>query len=140
MLFAISAAALVLLAGLAYLKTAAVTAASPSTLLTGAQEVPPVMSDATGNNTISVAADLTVSGDVYTAEIESTMAQIQSGAVGINGPNVVTLTQVSATRWSVPRGTKLTEAQYQSYKAGNLYVNVASAAHSEGEIRVQLSP
>jgi hypothetical protein len=140
MVFAISAAALVLLAGVTYLKTAAVTAASPSTLLTGAQEVPAVISEASGNSTISVAADLTVSGDVYTAGIASTMAQIQLGAVGSNGPIVVALTQVSATRWSVPKGTKLTESQYQSYKAGELYVNVLSAAHSKGDIRVQLTP
>jgi hypothetical protein len=140
MLFAISAAGLVLLAGVAYLNTAAVTAASPSTLLTGAQEVPAVISDASGNTTISVTANLTVSGDVFTEGIESTMAQIQLGAVGINGPVLVTLAQVSATRWSVPKGTKLSEAQYLSYKAGELYVNVHSAAHSDGEIRVQLAP
>jgi len=34
----------------------------------------------------------------------------------------------------------LTEAQMRSYKAGQLYVNVHSAANKGGEIRGQLEP
>ena len=37
--------------------------------------------------------------------------------------------------WSVPAGSKLTEEQMASFKAGNLYVNVHSAEHKPGEIR-----
>jgi hypothetical protein len=37
--------------------------------------------------------------------------------------------------WNVPLGTKLTDAQYESYKAGNLYFNIHSAANKAGEIR-----
>jgi CHRD domain len=40
----------------------------------------------------------------------------------------------------VPEGTKLTDDQYKSYKAGNLYVNVHTDAHKGGEIRAQISP
>jgi CHRD domain len=138
--FSISAFIVLLVASVACVTSVAVMAASPSTLLTGAQEVPAVPSDASAISTISVAADMTMSGNVDTMGIESTMAHIQLGAVGINGPIVVTLAQVSATRWSVPAGTKLSEAQYQSYKAGNLYVNVHSVAYNSGEIRLQLSP
>ena len=34
----------------------------------------------------------------------------------------------------------LTDAQYEAFKAGNLYVNVHSAANKGGEIRGQLKP
>jgi len=40
----------------------------------------------------------------------------------------------------VPEGTKLSEPQYQAYKAGELYVNVHSAENKGGEIRGQLTP
>jgi hypothetical protein len=40
----------------------------------------------------------------------------------------------------VPAGSKLTDAQYASFKAGNLYVNVHSPDHKGGEIRTQLKP
>jgi len=42
--------------------------------------------------------------------------------------------------WSVASGAKLSDAQYQAYKAGNLYVNVHTAAHKGGEIRAQIKP
>jgi hypothetical protein len=42
--------------------------------------------------------------------------------------------------WSVPAGARLTDAQYDAFKAGNLYVNVHTAAHKGGEIRGQLNP
>ena len=40
--------------------------------------------------------------------------------------------------YNVPAGAKLTEAQMASFKAGNLYVNVHSAANPGGEIRGQM--
>jgi len=138
--FLISAVPLLLAAGLVSMWSFPTMAAPPSLQLTGAQEVPPVSSQASASSTISVATDRTVSGDVETTGIESTMAHIHVGAVGVSGPIVVTLAQASATRWSVPAGTRLTEAQYQSYQAGELYVNVHSDAHKGGEIRLQLAP
>jgi hypothetical protein len=34
----------------------------------------------------------------------------------------------------------LTDAQYASYKAGNLYYNFHTEAHKSGEIRAQIRP
>lgn len=129
-----------LAAGAAYLGSVPTMAEPLSVTLTGAQEVPLVRTLATGTSTISVAADGTVTGAVDTIGIEGTMAHIHQGAIGVNGPVLVTLEKTSPMRWSVPAGTKLTDAQIQSYKSGDLYVNVHSAAHKSGEIRLQLTP
>jgi hypothetical protein len=108
--------------------------------LTGAEEVPPVSSPATGTGTIKVNDDMTVSGSVTTKGIEGVAAHIHAGAAGKNGPPVIPLEQKSPGVWSVPAGAKLTPDQYKAFKAGELYVNVHSAAHQGGEIRGQLKP
>jgi hypothetical protein len=108
--------------------------------LTGAEEVPPVSTAATGAGTIKVNDDMTVSGSVTTKGIEGVAAHIHSGAVGKNGPPVIPLEQTSPGVWSVPAGSKLTADQYKAFKAGELYVNVHSAAHKGGELRGQLKP
>lgn len=108
--------------------------------LTGAEEVPPVTTSASGTGTIKVNDDKTVSGSVTTQGIEGTAAHIHGAPAGKNGPPVITLTQTSPGVWSVPEGAKLTEEQYAAFKAGELYVNVHSAAHKPGEIRAQLKP
>jgi hypothetical protein len=109
-------------------------------LLSGAQEVPAVKTSASGNGTITINADMTVSGSITTAEIVGTAAHIHSAAAGKNGPVAVALTKSGDNTWSVPAGAKLTDAQYQAYKAGELYVNVHSADNKGGEIRGQLKP
>jgi hypothetical protein len=108
--------------------------------LTGAEETPPVTTSASGTGTITIAADKSVSGTVKTAGIEGTVAHIHVGAPGQSGPPIITLTKGSDGQWSVPAGSKLTEDQYASFKAGNLYVNVHSAEHKAGEIRGQMKP
>jgi hypothetical protein len=108
--------------------------------LTGAQEVPPVTTSASGSGTITVGADKSVSGSVTTSGIAATAAHIHEGAMGANGPVIVPLAKTSDNVWSVAPGAKLTDSQYDSYKAGKLYVNVHSAANKGGEIRAQLKP
>ncbi len=109
--------------------------------LTGAEEVPPVTTSASGSGSIKVKDDMSVSGSIKTTGIAGTAAHIHSGAPGQNGAVVITLSKSSdGNTWSVPADAKLTAAQYKEYKAGNLYVNVHSAAHKAGELRGQLKP
>lgn len=115
-------------------------AAAAALKLTGAEEVPPVTTSASGEGTIAVAADGAVSGSVKTTGIDATMAHIHHGAAGKNGPVIIPLTKGADGEWSVPAGAKLDEAQMKAYKAGDLYVNVHSDAHKGGEIRAQLKP
>jgi hypothetical protein len=108
--------------------------------LVGAQETPPVTTSATGTGNITVSADKSVRGTIKTTGIEGTVAHIHEGAPGQAGPPIITLVKGDNGSWSVPAGAKLTDAQYASFKAGNLYVNVHSEAHKPGEIRDQLKP
>jgi hypothetical protein len=108
--------------------------------LTGANEVPPVSTKASGKSTITVADDKSVSGSVIIDDMTATAAHIHQGATGASGPVIIPLTKTSDKVFTVPANTKLTDPQYGAYKAGNLYVNVHSAAHPGGEIRVQLKP
>ena len=108
--------------------------------LTGAEETPPVTTSATGQGTIHIAKDKSVTGSVKTTGIEGTAAHIHVGAKGESGPPIITLTKGADGSWSVPDGSKLTDEQWADFKAGKLYVNVHSAEHKPGEIRAQLKP
>jgi hypothetical protein len=127
-------------ATIALLWFGAASAADVKVNLSGAEEVPPVTTSATGTGTIKVNADKSVTGSVTTKGIEGTAAHIHVGAAGKSGPPVIPLEQSSPGVWSVPAGAKLTDEQYANFKAGELYVNVHSAAHKPGEIRAQLKP
>jgi hypothetical protein len=115
-------------------------AADVKVKLTGAEETPPVTTSATGSGTIVIGADKSVSGTIKTQGIDGTVAHIHVGAPGVAGPIAITLTKGADGTWTVPAGSKLTDEQYASFKAGNLYVNVHSAEHKPGEIRAQLKP
>ena len=129
-----------LLASLALAGGAPAVASDVKVNLTGAEETPPVTTSATGTSTIAVAADKSISGTIKTKGIDGTVAHIHVGAPGQSGPPIITLSKGADGAWSVPTGSKLTDEQYASFKAGNLYVNVHSAEHKPGEIRAQLKP
>ena len=121
-------------------------------VLTGEKEVPPVKTAAAGLEDISVRPGKCPStgssstdcpllvGTVQTTGIVGTAAHVHQGAVGQNGPVIVTLVPTSTDTWAIPQGTVLTDAQYQAYLKGQLYVNVHSDANRSGEIRAQVKP
>ena len=110
-----------------------------SVKLSGAQEVPPVNTSGTGSGSFRATEDGSISGSVTTKNVPGTMAHIHLGARGRNGPVIVPLTKNGDT-YSVPAGRKLTSAQLQAFKAGDLYVNVHSNKYKGGEVRAQLQP
>lgn len=114
--------------------------ATATLTLTGAEEVPPVTTSALATGAFEVRPDGSMSGSIATTGIIVTGAHIHEGAHGTNGPVIVPLTATADNVWSVPANVKLTPAQYESYRAANLYVNVHSSAHPDGEIRSQLWP
>jgi hypothetical protein len=107
--------------------------------LTGAQEVPPANTQGTGTGSFRVASDGAISGSVTTTGVQGTMAHIHQAAKGQNGPVIVPLTKKGDT-YTVPEGRKLTPAQMEALKQGNLYVNVHSDRYKGGEVRAQLQP
>ena len=93
---------------------------------------------ATGTGAITILMDKSVRGSVATTGISGTAAHIHMAPAGQNGPVIVSLTRTAANAWSVPPGARLTDAQYDAFKQGSLYVNVHSAGTPSGEIRGQL--
>jgi hypothetical protein len=107
--------------------------------LSGQQEVPPLSVPGSGSGSFRVAEDGTITGSVTTKDVAGTMAHIHRGAKGVNGPVIVPLEKKGDT-YSVPAGRKLTPAQMNDLKAGNLYVNVHTAKNKGGEVRGQIQP
>jgi len=106
--------------------------------LSGSNEVPPVTTTATGTGTVTIGADRSVSAKITVSGMTATAAHIHEGAAGANGPVIVPFTKTGDNTFAAPDGAKLTDSQYASYKAGNLYVNVHSARNPGGEVRAQL--
>lgn len=106
--------------------------------LSGGQEVPAVQTSASGSGTIIVEDDKSIKGKITTSDIKATGAHIHEGAVGKTGSDIITLKKTGENEWSVPPDAKLTDAQYDAFKAGGLYINVHSDANKAGEIRGQL--
>jgi CHRD domain-containing protein len=109
-------------------------------VLSGDQEIPPVTTSASGIGTISVGADKSVRGSVTVTGVSPTAAHIHEAPAGKSGPIIIPLVKTADNVWSVPEGAKLTDAQYESYKAAGLYYNVHSATYRGGEIRGQIKP
>ena len=109
-------------------------------MLSGDQEVPAVKTAAAGSGTLMIGDDKSVGGSVTTTGVAATAAHIHIAGAGKNGPVIVPLEKSGDNGWKVPAGAKLNDDQMKAFKAGELYVNVHSAANPGGEIRGQLKP
>ena len=109
-------------------------------MLSGTEEVPPVTTAAKGIAVVTITPERAVRAEVSVSGMIPTASHIHEGPAGANGQVIVPFVK-SDTDTNVfvsQPGARLTEAQYASYKAGNLYVNVHSAKNPGGEIRAQL--
>jgi len=68
-----------------------VTAAEIQVKLSGDQEVPPVQTSASGSGSVTVEDDKSIKGKIITDGIKGNGAHIHEGAVGKNGPDIITL-------------------------------------------------
>jgi hypothetical protein len=129
-------AAAIALAGCAGMQASRLTNVSPS----GAEQVPPVVTSASGTGTFTVYQDRTVTGSVTVLGLSPVAAHIHVGARGKNGPVAIGLTKSSDTVWAVPAGARFSDEQYKAFLAGETYVNFHTPANKGGEIRAQLQP
>ena len=106
--------------------------------LSGANEVPPVQTAASGRAHVRVGGDGTVEVRVNVEGMTATAAHIHQGAAGANGPVIVPLAKSGDTTFVSAPGFKMSEDHVKAYRAGNTYVNVHSAKNPGGEVRGQL--
>jgi len=105
--------------------------------LSGSNEVPPVTTSATGTATVTIKPDHSVVVKETVTGMTATASHIHEAAAGTNGPVIVPFTKTGDNTFAAADTAKLTDSQYESFKAGKLYVNVHSAANPGGEIRAQ---
>ena len=109
--------------------------------LTGAQEVPPVTTTATGIALFRVVDNNKMYSKVTVSNLETTdaltAAHIHTGAIGLNGAVLIPLA-ASAADFGVTKITNLTTAQYTALLNSRLYVNVHTTLFPAGKIRGQL--
>ncbi len=109
--------------------------------LSGAQEVPPVSSPATGN--AEVVVNLSTMAMTYRVTYAGLTGPATAGH--IHGPAPagqnagVKIPFRSVAQSPVTGSATLTAEQYADLKAGRYYVNIHTAAHAGGEIRGQLA-
>lgn len=120
--------------------SAAASGADVKVTLGGDQEVPAVSTAAKGSGTVTIGDDGTVKGMITTSGVTATAAHIHMAGAGKNGPVVVPMVKSGDSGWTFAPDAKLNADQMKAFKAGDLYINVHSAANPGGEIRGQLKP
>jgi len=113
--------------------------------LTGAQQVPPVQTSATGTATLTYdpsTRKLTWSVAFSGLSSAATMAHFHGpAAAGANAKPVIWISKQGTPPTSPMTGeATLTPEQAQQFMAGDWYVNVHSKDHPSGEIRGQVMP
>lgn len=116
-----------------------------STILSGAEEVPPVATQATGFGTFlfdDEALSLSCSVNFYNLTAPSTVAHIHAAPAGTNGAAVFPLFGGAGltTGYYVGIWEDMTPTDVANLWAGGLYTNIHSEMFPGGEIRGQIRP
>jgi hypothetical protein len=113
------------------------------TTMTGDQEVPPVVTMASGIAATTVDRETgTVTLHLNaTGAADAEFSHIHTGPAGQNGPVLIPLAQdlMDTGHWSVT-GEQLVGTSLADYRGGQLYVNLHTPANPGGEIRGQIVP
>ena len=107
---------------------------------TVANEVPPVGSTAIGERVRHHQRGPHCSRQGHRERDDGTAAHIHERRDQNNGPVIIPFNKTADNVFEAPAGAKLTDAQYDAYTKGNLYINVHSAKYPGGEVRAQLKP
>lgn len=112
-------------------------------VLTGPQEVPPVVTSGIGTCTITlddVTGSVSVTGSFTGLSGSATAAHIHGlAAPGVSAGIIVGLVETGGTSGTISGGGILTPAEVTGMLAGLTYVNVHTPAHGGGEIRGQIT-
>jgi hypothetical protein len=109
--------------------------------LTGQEEVPPVITTATGNAYLRLTSNQVLYSNVTGANVEPNdvmnMAHIHKAPRGANGPIIVPLV-ASPAEFGVTRKTTVDQATFNSLLNDPIYVNAHSVLVPTGKIRGQI--
>ncbi len=117
------------------------TAFSGIATLTGAQEVPPTASAASGYGWFTMNKTLdSITYAVLATGLTPTAAHIHRGAPGVAGPVVLPLTVTMVPGFYMSTAVAVDSTMLTSLLANELYFNLHSATNPGGEIRGQIEP
>jgi len=109
--------------------------------MTGANEVPPVSTTATGTTYLRLADDNTLYSKVVVADLEAgdawAAAHVHTGAVGVNGDVLIPLCG-SAADFGITKTSALDAAVVTTLLTGEVYTNAHTTLHPAGIIRGQI--
>ncbi|WP_111641673.1 CHRD domain-containing protein [Marinimicrobium alkaliphilum] len=111
--------------------------------LSGDQEVPAVQTDAYGQGYLMYdSSNGALTLNTWAWDLDASAAHIHYAEAGLNGGVVHGLEANADTDglWQLPEGTILSSDEASALQMANLYVNVHTDAHPDGEIRGQILP
>jgi hypothetical protein len=110
-------------------------------MLSGAQEVPPVPSGATGSAAVTL--DRTTNKITYTityAGLTGPLQAIHFHGPAVAGQNAAVQVPIAVSFSPIQGSAQLTQEQASALGSGGWYVNLHTPAYPNGEIRGQLQP